>query len=63
MRISTKNNLGKKGEMIDNIEYNLNNTNEYVEEGRVQTKEAIEYKKKATKVILHCFSLHFLVIL
>jgi hypothetical protein len=36
--------------MIDNIEYNLNNTNEFVEEGKVQTTKAIEYKKKATKV-------------
>jgi len=43
--------------MIDNIEYNLNNTNEYVEESKRETTKAIEYKKKATKVILYSFFL------
>ncbi len=51
-----------QGEMIDNIENNINSTVNYVEQAKEETKQAVVYQKKArrvrnTKIIIILFFL------
>ena len=39
-----------QGEMIDNIENNINSTVNYVEQAKEETKQAVVYQKKARRV-------------
>jgi len=39
-----------QGEMIDNIEKNVNNAVEYVDHAKVETKKAVRYQTQARRV-------------
>lgn len=39
-----------QGEMIDNIERNIGQATEYVEQAKIETKQAVTYQKKARRV-------------
>lgn len=41
---------GVQGEMIDNIEKNVNNAVEYVCHAKVETKKAVRYQTRARRV-------------
>lgn len=45
-----------QGEMIDRIEYNVEQSVDYIETAKADTKEAVKYKKKSQRVRL-CVSI------
>jgi syntaxin 1A len=56
-----------QGEMIDNIENNINSTVDYVESAKVETKQAVVYQKKARRkkicIIISVFCILVVVVL
>jgi len=55
--------VASQGEMIDRIEYNVENAAEYVQRAVVDTKKAVKYQSKARKKKLFCGGLLLLLIL
>ncbi len=45
-----------QGEMIDRIEYNVEQSVDYIETAKADTKKAVKYQSKARRVS-HCISL------
>lgn len=45
--------------MVNQIEFNVNNASEHVAEAKVNMEVAVEYQKKARKVMVSLQSSHF----
>lgn len=49
----------QQGEMIDNIERNVEKTVDYVKSAKVETDKAVEYQSKARRVRIHLYILFY----